>query len=338
MAKVNMQEWYKANEEKLVELKSKFIAAMLEDENFFDFGEEDSAVYEHKLLHRGALTIELEPVDDLLAELSKVKFIMPDKPSEMDADNIERHKRHVFDDSRLDGFESKLKAVYSAFQSPTAFQFNDESLTDAIQTAFYDYQYDRDKEALESRIDEIAAQWAADGYMMAPGAMGSDIADAANDFDKDRAGKTENVFRELAQTVQENIQNSIEQGRAIEDLHMDFAIKYSELSKVFVQSAVDAYIAEIEKRMDEQRAQMSIIDSLTKSIGLDVKADITKHELELKERTARLAAYTQATNTYIDTQAGSIIEELRLAANIAEGYGGIFSSYGSLFTGISYEE
>jgi hypothetical protein len=339
MAKVDMKAWYEENALKLEQLKEQFVAAMLAEEDFFDIGGEDyKAVYDHDLKFRPQMLIALDRVDDLKSELGKADFDLPNKPSEMDPDNIERHKRHVFDDSRLDGFEAKLKSVYDGFKAPTAYQFSNQSLEEAIQSAFYDYQYHRDLDALEGRIDDIAAQWAADGYEMAPGSMGNAIAEEANAFDRKRSDQTQGVFGDLAQTVQQNIQWSIENGFKIEDLHMDFAIKYSELSKVFIQSSVDAYIAEIEKRLAEQRAQIDLIKAQTKSMDLDVKADITKHKLELSERTARLAAYTQATNTFMDTEAGSIIEELKLAANIAEGYGGIFSSYGSLFTGISYEE
>lgn len=339
MAKVDMKAWYEANAEKLEQLKEQFVAAMLAEEDFFEIGgDEAQAIYDHELKFRPEMLIALERIDDLKGALGKADFDLPNKPSEMDPDKIERHKRHVFDDSRLDGFEEKLKSVYDGFKAPTAFQFSNQSIEEAIQSAFYDYHYDRDKEALSRKVDDIAAQWAADGYEMAPGSMGHAISEEANAFDRQRSDQTKGIFGDLAQTVQQNIQWSIENGFKIEDLHMDFAIKYSELSKVFIQSSVDAYIAEIEKRLAEQRAQIDLIKAQTKSMGLDVKADITKHKLELSERTARLAAYTQATNTFMDTEAGSIIEELKLAQNIAEGYGGIFSSYGSLFTGISYEE
>ena len=337
MGKVDMKKLYEATAERIEELEDDFIDAIEADEDFFKYGDEDRAVYKHKLLHRGSLEIALESIDDLKGELSKVKYIAPTKPEKLVGD-IERYKTHVFDDARLDGFEAKLKSIFGGFKSPTAFSLTGMDFATSIQDAFYSFHYARDFEDLVKKIDDNAAQWAADGYEMGPGSMGHDHAEMANQFDRERDAKTSGVFGELAGIVQQNIQWSIENGVQIEDLHMDFAIAYSELSKVFIQSEVDAYIAEIDKRISEQAAQISIIDALTKAQGLDVQADIAKNTLELKERTARLNAYTQATNTYIDTEAGSIIEELKLAANIAEGYGGLFASYGSMFTGISYEE
>jgi hypothetical protein len=311
---------------------------MLKDEDFFDYGEGDTAVYNHKLEFKGATQINLEPVDELIGEIQKVKFSLPTKPSEMNGANIERYKTHVFDGSRLNKFEEQMKLVYSAFKTPSAYSYNNETMMEAIQSAFYDYEYDRDKEALIAGIDKVAAAWAADGFVRAPGSLGYDVSEMTNGFDRERTASTKGVFGDLANVVQQNIKWSIENGQSIESLHMDFAIKYSELSRVFIQSAVDSYVAEIEKRISDQQAQVMKIDSILKAVDLDAQADIKKNELELKERTARLAAYTQATNTFINTTAGSIIEELRLAANIAEGYGGIFASYGSLYTGISYEE
>lgn len=339
MPTVDMQAWYETNKEALADLKRKFIEAMLEDEAFFDWGEGQEALYDHELDFKGAMEIAIKPVDDLMSELGNIDFALPRKPAEMSTDNIERYKVHVFDDQRLDAFESKLSGIFSNLSTPNAFVFgNYGSTAEGIQAAFYDYQYKRDLEDVEDSIDDLASAWAAEGYLAAPGAFGHEVAAKLNEFDRGRVGKTENVFSDLANVVQKNIQWSIENGVKIETLHMDFAIKYSELSKVFVQSAVDAYIAEIDKRLSEQKAQTLKIDALVKSMALDVKVDIAKNELELKERTERLNSFTQATNTYIDNGAGNIIEELRLAANISEGYGGIFSSYGSLFTGISYEE
>jgi hypothetical protein len=339
MAKVDMKNWYETNEEKLLELKNNYIEAIEVDQDFFTFGDGDNnAIVDHELDFKANKLHALKPVDDLIAELSKVKFIPPKKPDDIDSDSIQRFKEHVFDDSRLDKFESQLKAVYSAFSSPSEFKFNQETMVEAIQSAFYDYQYDRDKESLYNKVDAVAAQWAAAGYFVAPGAMEAQIADEIDNFDKQRVGKTENVFQNLAQVVQENIKQSIENGTQIESLHMDFAIKYSELSKVFITSHIDAYVAEIEKRLAEQKAQMMKIDSLTQGMDLDADADIVKNKLELHERTARLNAYIQATNTYIDMEAGKTVEELKLATNIADGFGGIFSAYGSMFTGISYEE
>lgn len=337
MAKVNMQAWYQSNEEKLAELKTSFVEAMLEDEDFFFFNDDD-VLFEHVLKYKYPLAIALKPVDDLISELETATFIMPDKPDELNSGLIERYNTHVFDDSRLDGFEAKLKTVYSSFSTASAFSYSNKTLTEAIQAAFYDYKYDRDKEVLIARIDEAANAWAADGYQRAPGAFGYNVSQMVDEFDRQRFDGTEGVFRDLAQTVQDNIRNSIENGAKIEELHMDFAIKYSELSKVFIQSSVDAYVAEIQKRIDEQNAQMSKIQYLTKSMGLDTQADIAKNRMELEERMARLSAYIQATNVFNQESAENIKEKLKLANNISDGYGAIFSSYGSLFTGISYEE
>jgi hypothetical protein len=336
--KVNINQLRATTVKKLEDLEGEYLDAVNEDEDFFDFGEADYAVYGNRLAFKAATIIKLKPVDDLLAELETIKFILPDRPAEMDTANIERWKTHVFDDSRLDTFEAQMKKVYSSFDTPDAFSFNDENLGQAIQTAFYDYHYDRDKQEVIEEVDNLAAAWAAEGFLRAPGAFGHEAADMANKFDSSRKDKTENVFGDLARVVQQNIKWSIENGQKIESLHMDFAIKYSELSKVFIQSAVDSYVAEIDKRIDEQQASVLKINKLTKAMELDSRADIKKNELELKERTARLLAYTSATNDYIDSEAGLITEELRLATNIQEGYGGVFASYGSLFTGVSYEE
>lgn len=342
MAKVDMKAWYEANKLKLEEAKKQFVDAMTADEAFLELSQHgdqgNQIVFGHGLDFKYAAEINLNPVDELINALGDVDFVMPSKPSELNNARIDRYKTHIFDDWRLDLLENKFNSLYSGFTAPTAYELQSGSLNEQIQAAFYDYQYDRDKEQIIHEIDEEASAWAADGYRAVPGAMSYNISQRVNQFDRQRQERTSSVFAQLAQTAQSNIQKSIENGVKIEDLHMDFAIQYSEMSKLFIQSAIDAYLAEINKRLSEQKAQISKIGYLVKSIGLDTEADIEKNKLELAERNARLDAYISATNSFIEQQAGTVVEQLRLAANIAEGYGGLFSSYGSLFTGISYEE
>lgn len=336
---VNHSELRASAAEELRAAKEDFLKKLRADETYIDAnGDNIVPDMEKYFPFKPFVDINLSPVDGLADDLEDAGFDLPQKPSALNNLNIDKYRRHVFEDTRLDGFEDKLNAIYSGFTTPTAYRFNTETLEEAIQTAFYQYQYDRDEEDLRTAIEQEAAEWAEDGYCLAPGAMAYEVSQKINAFDRQRTEKTEDVFNGLAQTVQKNIQWSIENGVAIEQLHMDFAIKYSELSKTFIDSAVDAYIAEIEKRIDEQRAQLMKIDELVKAHGLDTRADIKKHELELSERTARLAAYVGGFNAYISNEAGLIQEKIKLAQNIANGYGGIFASYGSKFSGVTYEE
>lgn len=337
MATVDMQAWYQENSSKLSDLKEQFIDAMLEDESFFWLWG-NKVVQKHVLKWKPSQLINLKPIDDLIVEINNADFTLPTKPAGLQNLQIDKFRTHVFDDKRLDKMESLLNGIYSNFSVPGAYDFNGQPLREQIQAAFYDYQYLRDREVVIDQIDTLANEWAADGYTHAPGALAYGVSQVVNDHDRRRTDATAGVFKELAQHAQQNIQWAFENGIGIEELHMDFAIKYSELSKVFIQTLVDAYICEIDKRIDEQRTSLLYLDELTKGISLDLEADIKKYELELKERGARLGAYIQATNTYIEAEAGKIVEQLKLATNISEGYGGIFASYGSMFTGISYEE
>lgn len=346
MATVNMKDWYTKLDAKLVELKEKFTQTMVDDEEFFEtWGENeanaeiviDGPVFGHGLEWKDELKINLAPVDQLVSAISAVKFTLPDKPAALLNGNIERHRTHIFSDARLDGFERALNAIYGKVQVPSAYSINARPLSEQVQAAMYDYHYRRDREVLVDQIDTLANEWAGDGYNMAPGALGYGVSQLVNDHDLRRTETTAEIFKELATLVQRNIQYAFEHGISIEALHMDFTIEYSEVTKTYIEASVDAYIAEIEKRIAEHRAGLMRFDTLLKAISLDSEADIKKHELELRENQARLSAFVSATNQLIEADASKIIEQLRLATNLSEGYGGLFASYGSIFTGVSYE-
>lgn len=347
MAAVDMKAWYTQLEAKLLELKEKFIESMVDDEEFFDTWGSDPAEAEisitgptfgHGIEWRDELKFNLKPVNNLVRQIEALRLALPEKPAALLNGTVERNRTHIFSDARLDNMETALRNIYASVQIPSNYDLTGQSLTEQIQAVLYDHHYHRDREQLIDQIDTLANEWAGDGYNRAPGALGYGVSQIINDHDLRRTESTAAIFKDLANQVQQNIQYAFEHGISIEALHMDFTIEYSEISKVYIEAAVNAYIAEIDKRSAEQRASLLLFDETIKALSLDTEADIKKHQLELSENQARLSAYVTATNQFIEAEAAKIVEQLRLANNLSEGFGGIFASYGSMFTGVSYEE
>jgi len=345
MSTVNMKAWYEANADKLTELKEQYLQSVTEDEDLLGGTVNENGISTitigHELPFKPWANIFLDPVDELSSAFRKASFELPEKPGILDGDyKLDKYRVHVFSDIRLDSFEDRLNGIYSNFTPGTDYSISTVTgtLAEQVVEATMEKGYDRDIEDLTTAMDAEANDWAAEGYTRAPGALAYELSELADRFDRDHFNRTEAVFGSMAQICQKNIQDAFENGISIEDLHMDFAIAYSELSKVFIGSQVDAYVAEIDKRVKEHKAQLALLGEYYRAIGLDTEADIKKHELELSLRTEGLNAFIDATNSFIDSKANLIMEQIKLAQNVAEGFGGIFASYGSLFTGVSYEE
>jgi len=333
---INNEKYETEYSDKLAELREEFETYLLADSDYI-YKNGDDIVYEPKDMFKMPMVISLKSVRELSDAIQGIGFTLPTKPALLDASTIQRYNTHIFDDARLDQFETDLRAIYGNFTIPDAYRFNAESLQDAIQTSLYTRGFALDTDDMESKIDDMAGEWAADGYLRPPGAMAHEIGEEIGKLDRKRTGQTENIFTALAKTVQQNIQWSFENGISIEKLHMDFTLRFSELSKELIGAATDAYIAEITKRRQELEASLKKVDTEVKAMALDVEADIKKNELELSENSARLQSYVSSMNSFIDSEAQLIIEKIKLGKSIADGYGAIFGAYGAGHTGISIQ-
>jgi len=334
---VNLSGWQQGLATKIAAAKSDFLDALSDDENFID-AYQSEITPSPKNTYTDPLVIALADIDAIQESLDTATFVLPDLPPALANPDTQKYKDHVFYDQKLDDMEAKAASFFSGFDRMSGFSFSAEDLQTAVQDALYSYEYELDEEDLKTKLDGDAFRWAADGYEKAPGAMSYQMAQSIAAFDRERTNKTRTTFGQLAETIQQNMQWSYENGIAIERLHMDFAIKYSEMSKQLIEASIDAYIAEIDKRKQELFAQLKKSDDLVRALRIDVTADIKELELELNENNARLSASISNFAQYISARASLIQDQIAMANNIKDGYEAIFSTYGAAFIGVSYEK
>lgn len=323
----------------LIDTDSEYLAELGSEKSSLDFFargiyDGDAIITEFKDTFKNELSIALDSITDVQTTINNIVYIKPDKPSILVNPTITRYDTHVFSDNRLDGFEIACRDLYSTFNNPTAFTFNSESTLEAIQTALYDYELGLDEIDVQQDIEKIASKWASNGYTQVSGAMSYDIGLRLAAFDKDRTGKTRDIFKGLAGIIEQNLQWSFENGISIEKLHADFANQYSSLSKQIIGSAVDAYVAEVQKRVQDLEAQLTYTNFYAKAKKLRLDKQSKEFELELKENAARLSAYVNNVNTFIQAQSNIVLKQIQLGENIANGYSAIFNANASSFTGI----
>lgn len=335
---VDIQGWQSSLGAKLEALKEDYIDIATDDENFisnygniFSFQDSINAIK--------PTAISLKPVDDLIDAIKDLKFELPDKPEILENISAEVYTNHVFQDAKLDALEQIVKNIYSGFSVGSGYSFNSQQLENAINTALYDFGFALDTDDLEQSIHSLAASWAGDGYAAAPGAFSYKASEVVSTYDRERTAKTDGVFKQLANMIQQNLQWSFEHGIAIEKAHMDFAVKYAEVAKTIITAAVEAYIAEIEKRKVDLQAQIQVItDGQQKLRKLETAQDIKSAELFLQEQIARWSSDITALAAYHSSQAELIAKNVKLSANIADAYKAIFAAWGGSFVALSTEE
>jgi len=336
---VNVSSLWDAQANAIRDAQSDFLNAINQDEAFVStygslFALDDSVAETFE----NALTFSIAKVDEVTTAIDGLNFTIPDRPPILDAFQNERYKNHIYDDGSLNNFQKVIKDIYNQFSLGTGYSFNQETIENAINTALYDEGFELDTDDLTQEVNNIAAKWASDGYLAPTGAMTYDITTMLGKYDRQRTEKTNNIFIELSKTIQQNLQWAFENGISLEKLHMDFAIKYAEVAKVIISAAVDSYIAEIEKRTSELKASISYIGEFVKVSKLSQDADIKANEFLLQQNLARLGTFISTSTANVEAQANLVLENIKLASNIAEGYGSLFVAHGGRFTGIRHEE
>jgi len=298
--------------------------------------------YDHNIGFQGKIHIALDSLDSIHAILDKsleavINYDLPERPPILDSE-IDRYNEHVYSDSRLNFLDNSMHDLYSSIEKNTGYDIGYGSKEESIVAAKVKLGFQQKNKELIDVIEDLGYEWSSDGYELPPSALSYYATKKIYESNKERRSKTEYVFNELMLKIESNVKEAFTLGASIEDLHMDFAIKFSELQFLEIENATKAYIAQIEKIIDEIEAPLLNIASIIKAARIDVSANYEEYSLKLDEAIGNLQAYVTAQNALISSEAGYLKQKVDLSISAAKAYGSIFTSYGSLFTGIALEE
>lgn len=293
---------------------------------------------------RNAIDISVDSLGDVETLLQSVidnvsTSNLPERPSEL-SETIVRDKEHVFLSDRLDSLTALAKDVYTQEIGNTGYAYDNmvSNKIEAISNAIYEKGYDIAEDDLSVTVDRLAAKWAADGYSIAPSALSFDIAQMINEFDAKIESSINSPASMLASAIQENIQWAFENGISIEKLHMEFAVQSTKFKQEQISGIVKAYIGEIEKVQMEIGLPLKNIATILKAAETDNSVNITETELKLDRELGDLAAVISGIGIRHNADAGLLKRKSEIIAGTADGYIGLFSTLGSLFTGVTVQE
>lgn len=294
--------------------------------------------------YRNAIDITINSLDDVENILQEAianitSFTIPPKPDSL-TEGIDRDVDHVFISDQLDDLSSHFEAIYTSPVGNSGYTYDsapDDNI-DAISTALFSNGYELDSDSLEKDIDEIASQWASDGYELAPGALSYSVAKAINEFDKARQSKVQTPTSMLATAIQDNIQSAFENGISIEKLHIGFAKRYTQFKYDKLEAEIKAYIGEIDKIQMEIEAPVLSIKSILKAAQVDNDLDIEEMKLTLDAELNHLKNWVSAVLSRASTNIDLLTKQAAILEHTTQGFIGLFSTYGSMFTGVNIQE
>ena len=299
----------------------------------------------HILDLRNTIEISINSLDEIETKLQQsidaigTIITIPDKPDELTTP-IDRETEHVFLSERLDSLSGMLSDVYTEAVGNSGYSYENmpSNKIEAISNAIYTKGYDIDEANLKVEVDDLASSWASDGYDVAPGALSFGIAKMLKSFDEKIEGRLNSPASMLSRAIQDNVQWAFENGISIEKLHMGFTESATKFKFDHVNAIIKSYLGEIEKIRMEVGIPIKNIDMILRAAKTDMYADTSQIELELDKELTLLTNKISAVSTKSSTDAGLLKLEADVLAGTVDGYVGLFSTYGSMFSGITVQE
>ena len=207
----------------------------------------------------------LPTVADIMASVGEITS--DPFPTPPEAGEIEKYKRHVWEDAHLDQLQTVLMAMVEAGGMPS----------EAHQAAIFDRDKERKQQALTDSIDIIKAQTSGRGFKYANGQTNAAILDLMQKHQFDLENQSREITRLCEEWARQNFQFSLQQGISIEQLHMDFAYKYSsiyrELYTTLLTAVLDKYRAQVQVELEKLEANIKAV--MVRADAYKANADIS---------------------------------------------------------------
>ena len=212
--------------------------------------------------------IDVSALPTVAEIMASVQNITPDPfPTPPEAGEIEKYKRHVWEDTHLDQLQTVLMAMVEAEGMPTQ----------AHQDAIFDQDKERKQRALADSIDIIKAQTSGRGFKYANGQTNAAILDLMQKHQYDLENQSREITRLCEEWARQNFQFSIQQGLSVEQMHMEFAYKYStiyrELYTTLLTAVLEKYRTQIQVELEKLEANVKAV--MVRAEAYKANADIS---------------------------------------------------------------
>ncbi len=233
--------------------------------------------------------IDVSALPTVAEIMASVRDITPDPfPTAPAADEIERYKRHVWEDAHLDRLLATVMAQADAMGMPSQ----------AHQDAIFDQDRERKQRALADSIDLIKAQTSGRGFKYANGQTNAAILDLTQKHQYDLENQSREITKLCEEWARQNFQFSIQQGISIEQLHMDFAYKYStiyrELYTTLLTAVLEKYRTQIQVELEKLEANVKAVMVLAEAYkanaeiaNISARSAIDKYRVDIEQNVSR---------------------------------------------------
>ncbi|WP_243373615.1 hypothetical protein [Geotalea sp. SG265] len=198
-----------------------------------------------------------------IADLPKLKQALLN--IDLSNDSLEKYRSHIWQGADLDTLQNKLMEYV---------QTSGVGIEQAVQDAIFNQGRERDLQAMRDAMDLAGARTGAKGCRYPTSMTKALQREVLTTYQNNKNDLNREIVKTIADLAQKNVQLSIQAGISIEQLHSDFAIKFSALS-------LDNSRLIIEKFRVEQEAYIAEFEGTLRGILANLEVEKVNGTLEL---------------------------------------------------------
>jgi len=200
------------------------------------------------------------------------------------------------------------------------------AISATYQTAIFNTDSERKLQTLNDALLIVAAKTGGRGFRKPTSVTAAQENELILKYQYDLENQSREITKLIEEHMRTNWQSAVQQGIALENLHIDFALKYADMFNKSIEYIIRAYEADV-------RAYLSNLDATIKKItakadlsklGADVRTAYNQQQVSIYQSEIDLA-YKKASTTVTDrgNQANAQLSGMN---SIAGSYGAMYQS------------
>jgi hypothetical protein len=255
----------------------------------------------------------LPTVAEIMGSISDITIDpFPEAPGDM-----AQYKRHVWADSTLGTLSTALMAYVNSMGIP------DQTFQDAI----FDADKERKTRALSDALDVIAAQTSGRGFKYANIQTNAATLELMEKYQYDLENQSREITKLVTEWARQNFQFGIQQGIAIENLQMDFAIKYADLIirqyEALLRAVLEKYRAQVAAELEVLRSKLEAIKALIDAMKAQSEITVDEQRLRLEKANIQVTEALGRFRGAIEDFGNNTMRQIQAAAHFAGTAAGI---------------
>lgn len=271
-------------------------------------------------------------LDDAKAKLTTISYTPIDERELFDA-STERYKTRIW---QTTGFPACLNDIETKIVSIVATSDSD-ALHNLTAILIPDFLKDLLIRAQGTSDDRDHNAFLALGSLYESPDTPSNRAWLKYRYELKRADRERNIFVNLFELAQANMQWALKQNVTLEEMHMDYTSRYNGLIYDITSANIAAYKADIMANLADLELKLKDMELTLETEAIIFEKESSEWELMVKRANEMMQEYIKYYGNCLTVNQNMLNIRLDGGKAAADGYGSIYEAWGGSFVGVAKE-